>query len=313
LSAETRRDFAVVVPAYNEVANIPDLVVEFQKLFKDYELSGQIILVDDGSTDGTGDEARRFAGEWDNLKVLSHRRNFGKSEAITTAAENTTAKYLILFDADLQHSVHEVPRYLAKLQEGYDIVTGRKIGKYEKSTISRIYNWLSRRMFNVPATDLNSMKGFRRVILEEVQLRHDWHRFFVVLAHARGFSIAEMDILLLPRRHGESKYSGWSRIVNGLLDLVSVGFFLFFSKKPMVLFGMTGLALAGLGFALGLGTISLRIFDVETPFGLRPLLYLVIMLEVLGFLLFGIGFVAEQVAQQQADIEYIKRRLQRTP
>jgi glycosyltransferase involved in cell wall biosynthesis len=313
LSAETRRDFAVVVPAYNEVANIPDLVVEFQKLFKDYELSGQVILVDDGSTDGTGDEARRFAGEWDNLKVLSHRRNFGKSEAITTAAENTTAKYLILFDADLQHSVHEVPRYLAKLQEGYDIVTGRKIGKYEKSTISRIYNWLSRRMFNVPATDLNSMKGFRRVILEEVQLRHDWHRFFVVLAHARGFSIAEMDILLLPRRHGESKYSGWSRIVNGLLDLVSVGFFLFFSKKPMVLFGMTGLALAGLGFALGLGTISLRIFDVETPFGLRPLLYLVIMLEVLGFLLFGIGFVAEQVAQQQADIEYIKRRLQRTP
>jgi glycosyltransferase involved in cell wall biosynthesis len=226
-----------------------------------------------------------------------------------TGAENTAAEFLILFDADLQHSTEEIPRYLAKLAEGWDIVTGHKVGRYEKRKVSGIYNWLNRRLFNVPVSDLNSMKGFRREILDEVHLRHDWHRFFVVLAYARGFSITEIDITLLPRRHGVAKFSGRSRIVYGLLDLLSVGFFLFFSRKPMVLFGMTGLALAISGLVVGLVTIVLRIIEAMPPFGFRPLLYLVVLLEVLGFLLFGFGFIAELVAQQNAEFEAIHRRL----
>ena len=313
LSAETRRDFAVVVPAYNEIENVPDLVSEFGNLFQRYDLSGEIIIVDDGSTDGTGDAARKYAKQWSNLKVVSHRRNFGKTESMMTGAEATSAEYLIVFDADLQHSVEEVPRYLAKLQDGFDIVTGRKIGKYEKRGVSRVYNWLSQRLFNIPVADLNSMKGFRREVLDEVHLRHDWHRFFVVLAYAHGFSITEIDITLLPRRHGESKYSSRSRIVYGLLDLVAVGFFLFFSKKPLTLFGMTGLALAVSGFILGVITIGLRVVRWEPSFGFRPLLYLVILLEVLGFLLFGFGFIAELIAQQQADLDRIQRQLKRSP
>ena len=313
LSSETRRNFAVIVPAYNEVENIPELVSEFKALFAKYDLSGEVVVVDDGSTDGTGELVRKFAAEWPHLKIASHRRNFGKTEGMITGAEATNAEYLILFDADLQHSVEEVPRYLAKLEEGFDIVTGRKIGKYEKRGVSSIYNWLNRRLFKVPVSDLNSMKGFRREVLDEVHLRHDWHRFFVVLAYSRGFSITEIDITLLPRRHGVAKYSGRSRIVYGFLDLMSVGFFLFFSQKPMVLFGMTGLALAASGVIVGLITIVLRVFEWMPPFGFRPLLYLVILLEVLGFLLFGFGFIAELVAQQQADLDHIQRRLKRAP
>ena len=299
------------MPAYNEAENIPDLVAEFQSLFARHKLSGVIVIVDDGSSDGTAEVARQSAQDWPHLKTVSHRRNFGKTEAILTGAEETDAGYLIIFDADLQHSVEEVPRYLAKLQDGFEIVTGRKIGKYPKFGVSLLYNWLSRRLFEVPATDLNSMKGFRREVLDEVRLRHDWHRFFVVLAYAQGFTVTEIDIKLFPRRHGISKYSGRSRILIGLLDLISVSFFLFFSKKPMVLFGMTGLATAVLGFIVGLVTIVLRIFNWDPPFGLRPLLYLVILLETLGFLLFGFGFLAEQVAQQQADLDHIQRRIKR--
>lgn len=311
LSSETRRNFAVIVPAFDEVENIPDLIAEFRTVFEKHDLAGELILVDDGSRDGTAEKARELGKGWKPLKVVSHRRNFGKTEALLTGAENTGAEYLILFDADLQHSPEEVPRYLAKLEQGFDIVTGRKVGRYQKRKVSGIYNWLNRRLFEVPVSDLNSMKGFRRGVLDEVHLRHDWHRFFVVLAYARGFSITELDIALLPRRHGEAKYSGRSRIVYGLLDLVSVGFFLFFSRKPMVLFGMSGLALAVSGFVVGLITIVLRILGAMPPFGFRPLLYLVVLLEVLGFLLFGFGFIAELVAQQFAQLDALERRIGR--
>ncbi|MEX2283685.1 MAG: glycosyltransferase [Gemmatimonadota bacterium] len=311
LAPEAKHDFAVIIPAYNEADNMPDLVREFRALFETHGLDGDIILVDDGSTDGTADAAKREAGDWLNFEVVSHRRNFGKTEALITGAAATDAKWLILFDADLQHSTEEIPRYLEKLAEGWDIVTGRKVGRYEKNTVSRIYNSLNRRLFKVPVSDLNSMKGFRREVLDEVHLRHDWHRFFVVLAFAQGFSVTELDITLHPRRHGVAKYSGRSRIVVGLLDLLSVAFFLFFSRKPLMFFGVPGLVMIVSGVVIGLIAIFLRAAHIPTPIGYRPFLTLVFMLEVLGFLLFGSGFLAELVAQQQADLDAINRRLKR--
>jgi len=309
LSDTTRGDFAVVIPAYNEAENIPDLVRELRATFERFGLEGEVILVDDGSTDGTADLARRLTADWENFKVLSHRRNFGKTEALLTGAEATDARWIVLYDADLQHAPDEIVRFLAKLDEGWDIVTGRKVGAYEKGFVSGIYNRLNRLLFKVPVSDLNSMKAFRRDILDEVFLRHDWHRFFVVLAYARGFSITEIDITLYPRRHGMPKYSGRSRIVVGLLDLISVAFFMFFARKPMMLFGLTGLVLAGLGVLVGLVTIVLRVQHVMLPFGFRPLLYLVILLETLGFLLFGFGFLAELTAQQRTELDALRRRL----
>jgi hypothetical protein len=173
--------------------------------------------------------------------------------------------------------------------------------------VSGIYNRLSRALFDVPVSDMNSMKAFRRDILDEIALRRDWHRFFVVLAHARGFGATEIDIELLPRRHGESKYGGKSRILVGLLDLASVSVFLFFARKPMIFFGLGGLALASLGMAVGLVTIALRLLEIATPFGYRPFLYLVVLLETVGFLMFGFGILAELIAEQTAEIDRIKR------
>ena len=299
---------AVVVPALNEVDNMPDLVRELRATFERHALRGDVVLVDDGSSDGTAERALGEAAGWERLKVVRHKRNFGKTEAILSGFEASDADVLVVFDADLQHSTEEIPRFLAKLAEGWDIVTGRKVGRYEKHRVSRVYNRLNRLLFKVPVSDLNSMKAFRREVLEEIRLRHDWHRFFVVLAHARGHSVTEIDIELLPRRHGEAKYSGSGRILIGLLDLLSVAFFLFFARKPLILFGMSGLAMAGLGVLVGLLTVGLRIAGTMPPFGFRPLLYLVVMLETLGFLLFGFGIIAEMIAQQQAELEWMKRR-----
>lgn len=298
---------AVVVPALNEAENMPELVTELRATFERHALRGEVVLVDDGSSDATAERAREVADGWDRFRVLEHRRNFGKTEAILTAFEATDAEVLVVFDADLQHDAEEVPRFLARIAEGWDIVTGRKVGRYEKHLVSRIYNRLNRWLFKVPVSDLNSMKAFRRGVLEEIRLRHDWHRFFVVLAHARGHSVAEIDIELRPRRHGTAKYSGRSRILIGLLDLLSVAFYLFFARKPLILFGMSGLFMAGLGVLVGLVTVGLRIAGTMPPFGFRPLLYLVVLLETLGFLLFGFGIIAEMIAQQQAELDWLKR------
>jgi glycosyltransferase involved in cell wall biosynthesis len=313
--AEMRRDFALIVPAFNEAPVIPDLVRELREAWSAHGLSGEIVLVDDGSTDDTARVAEGEADGWDLFRVVRHRTNLGKTEAMITGAAATERPYLVLFDADLQHRPDEIPAFLAKLGEGWDIVTGRKVGAYDKRAVSSVYNRLSRRIFDVPVTDLNSMKGFRREVLEGLTLRHDWHRFFVVLAHARGYTVTEIDIELLPRRAGESKYQGPLRILIGVVDLLSVWFLLLFSRKPLLLFGASGALLAGLGALVGCVAVYLRFLHpllgfepYIPPMGYRPLLYLVMLLETLGFLLVGFGLVSEQVAQVRHELDDLRRK-----
>ena len=310
------RDFTVVVPAFNETPMIPDLVRELRATFERHGLEGEVILVDDGSTDGTADLAEAEALDWPEFQVLRHPTNLGKTEALVTAAASASGRYIVLFDADLQHTPDEIPRFLEKLDEGWDIVTGRKIGKYGKRGVSTIYNRLSRRIFDVPVSDLNSMKAFRAEVLDGILLRHDWHRFFVVLAHARGASVSEIDIELHPRRAGVAKYQGSFRILVGLLDLVAVWFLLLFSRKPLLLFGGSGIALAAAGLFVTAVTVYLRFihpmlgFDAYIPpMGYRPLLYLVMLFETLGFLLFGFGLVSEQIAQLRDELEAARKKV----
>jgi glycosyltransferase involved in cell wall biosynthesis len=301
-----RSDFAVVIPALNEREVVPDLIRELRETFERYDLAGEVLLIDDGSSDGTSDLAQKVGEGWEPLKVLRHRKNFGKTEAILTASEATDRSVLIVFDADLQHSTEEIPRFLAAIAQGWDIVCGRKIGPYNKQVVSSIYNRLSRMIFQVPVSDLNSIKAFRRSILEEIYLRHDWHRFFVVMAHARGYRVTEIDAILLPRRAGTSKYSGVWRVLSGVMDLFSVWFLLLFSRKPLLLFGTTGAILIVAGLVVGFAAIYLRVFY---DLGFRPLLTLVALLEPVGFMLFGFGLVAEMVAQLREELDDFRRRL----
>ena len=301
-------DFSVFVPAYNEAENIGPLFDALESTLAKHSLNGEVILVDDGSTDDTFTLARAAAERMGGrARVARHRRNLGKTEAILTAAREASSDVFIVFDADLQHSTEEIPRFMKEIEAGWDIVTGRKIGAYEKRAVSSVYNRLSRFLFDVPVRDLNSMKAFRREVLEDVSLRHDWHRFFVVIAYARGFSVTEIDIELFPRRAGVSKYTGLGRVVSSLGDLLVVWFYLRFSRKPMQLFGGAGLVLTVLGFLIGLVLTVLRALEIgPPPTGYRPLLGLVVLLVVVGISLFGFGFTAEMIALVRHDVEQLK-------
>ena len=298
---------SVIVPAYDEAENMPELFAELAATFAEHDLPAEVVLVDDGSADGTAEaaeEAAEEAGLGAAAVVLRHRANRGKTEAMLTAAEAARGEYLVLFDADLQHSTEEIPRFADLLDEGYDLVAGRKVGRYEKRFISSIYNRLARAIFKVPVRDLNSMKAFRADVLRGLRLRHDWHRYLVVLAHARGYRLGELDIELLPRRHGEAKFSGRRRILIGMLDLVSVWFQLVFGRKPLLFFGTSGLAMIAAGALTGVTALVLRF---GFGLGYRPLLTLVVLLIVGGLLLFILGFLAETMAQLRDEIEDLKR------
>lgn len=304
-----RTRFAVIVPAYNEAENIGPLFEALEATFAKHSLDGEVILVDDGSTDETWSYAVAAAQRMGpRARVARHRRNLGKTEAMVTGVRESSADVFIVLDADLQHSTEEIPRFMAEIENGWDIVTGRKVGAYEKRAVSSVYNSISRFLFDVPVRDLNSMKAFRREVLDDVSLRHDWHRFFVVIAYARGFSVTEIDIELFPRRAGVSKYTGAGRVLSSVGDLLVVWFYLRFSRKPMQLFGGAGLLLTVLGLLIGIVTTVFRVLGYGPPsIGYRPLLGLVVLLLVVGITLFGFGFTAEMIALLRSDVDQLKQ------
>jgi len=305
LTEDNRKNFTLVIPAYNESPVMTDLIAELRTSFTRHQLTGEIILIDDGSTDDTRQLARTLTDDWPLVRVLHHRKNLGKTEAIITAFQASTRDNMIIFDADLQHSPEEIPRFLRELQKGSDIVTGMKIGDYQKPFVSTMYNWLSKKIFRVPVSDLNSMKAFKTKILSGMHLRHDWHRFFVVLAYHRGYSVSEIPIRLFPRKAGVSKYSSPLRIVPAIIDMMSVWFLLLFSRKPLILFGFTGMLMIILGIFVGVLAFYFR-FALDT--GFRPLLYLVMLLETVGFLMLGFGLIAEMIAQVREEFHESRRQ-----
>ncbi|MFP4458366.1 MAG: glycosyltransferase [Candidatus Zixiibacteriota bacterium] len=296
------KELSVLVPAYNESENLQPLAEEFAKLLKKKRLDAEIIIIDDGSSDSTYLEAKRLANEYKFIRVASHRKNIGKTAALVTGYRISDGEYLAIFDADMQFDPWDVPKMLDKAKEGYDIVTGKKVGKYQKPFISGIYNWFCRKLFKVPVTDLNSMKLFHRDVMKGLPLRDDWHRYLVVLALDQGYTVSEVDVKLSPRLHGKSKYTGIWRMFIGFFDLLAVWFLLTFTRKPMLFFGTLGLFALILAFLVGVFALVLR-FGYNT--GYRPLLTLITLLAQAGFTLFIFGALAEMIASLREKIDFI--------
>ncbi len=279
---------SIVIPAYNEAVNIPFLVEEFDKFVKKHK-NYEVILVDDGSEDGSFDIAKDHKRTY--LKVIRHKRNLGKTQAIISGARAAKGDIIVVFDADLQYDSQDIPRLVQLIKNGADIATGWKQGHYEKKFISSAYNYWARRLFDLSIHDMNSIKAFKKEVIETIPLRKDWHRYIVPLAKEAGFKISELKVNLRPRKYGTPKYQDKSRILIGLLDLLAVKFQLTFMQKPLLYFGTIGLLSIGFGILTGILAIILRFFG----YGFRPLLYLVVLLIISGILFFSLALIGESI------------------
>ena len=301
-----RVDVSVLVPAKDESPNLPLFLEEAAAAFAGRLERYEVIVVDDGSTDDSWAVLARLAAQYPFLRPVRHRSQRGIADALRTGYLHARGDVLVFYPADLQFKPEDIPRLVAPILAGdSDMVTGFKQGKYEKAFVSRIYNVLSRTLFHVPVKDLNSVKAYRREIMEVLPVRPDWHRYMIVIAHAEGFSVSEIPVPLYPRHAGRSKF-GIGRIPVGVLDMLSVWFELRFGRKPLLLFGMVGAALFATGVLVGLGAVTWRIVAGT---GFRPLLNLVETCIIVGSVLFVGGFIGEMIAVQRAEMREMRRQI----
>ena len=296
-------DVSVLVPAKNEEGNLAlfmELAAEAFAATPDVRF--EVIVVDDGSTDRTWQVLKDLEGRYSFLRLARHRASRGIADALRTGYLAARGAVLVFYPADLQFKPEDIPRLTAPILAGEsDMVTGFKEGKYEKAFVSKIYNGLSRMLFDVPVKDLNSVKAYRREIMEALPVRPDWHRYMIVIAAAQGFTVTEISVPLYPRHSGRSKF-GLSRIPVGVLDMLSVWFELRFGQKPLLLFGMMGFGLIALSIV---ASIVLLVMNA----GVRSIWTLIETVLILGSILFATGILGEQIAAQRAQLREIQRQL----
>jgi len=291
----------------NEEGNIDEFCLQYEKMLETVPFKGELVFIDDGSTDSTLDRIKQAAEKYDFVKFASHQRNRGLTEALLTGFSIASGEIFVFYPADLQYRPEDIPTLVKPVAEGADLCAGWKQGKYEKKLVSNIYNWVSRRIFNLNVHDLNSVKAFRREVVESIFLREDWHRYLVVLAADEGYRVEEVKIPLYDRQWGKSKFAGIWRIMVGMLDMLAVKFQITFLRKPLLFFGVVGSLCFFAGLLIGIVAFYLRFVVGE---GYRPLLYLVILLMGVGMGLFMMGFMAEGLTALREEISDMRKKVQ---
>ena len=292
-----------VIPLLNEQSTLCELVDRIESVCQSNAITPfEILLIDDGSSDESWNEIERLARSKSTVHGIRFRRNFGKAAALSAGFRQATGKIIITMDADLQDDPKEIPRMLAKLDEGYDVVSGwkqRRFDPWHKRWPSKVFNGILRYFSRLPLHDFNcGFKAYRKDVLEEISLYGEMHRFIPVLAAARGFRVAEITVEHHPRLHGQSKY-GWSRIPKGLMDLATVVFLTRFRYRPQHLLGGLGGCLLLLGsvllVTLMIAWVWTRAIGSQTPIHLheRASFFVAILLIMLGIQSFATGLLAE--------------------
>jgi glycosyltransferase involved in cell wall biosynthesis len=301
-------DVSVLVPAKDEAENLPLFMEQAEATFRAMpNVSFETVVIDDGSDDDTWAVLQQLARRYPFLKLARHRSRRGIADALRTGYLHASGRVLVFYPADLQFKPEDIPKLVTPiLADEADMVTGFKEGKYEKALVSGIYNRLSRLLFDVKVKDLNSVKAYRREIMDGLPVRPDWHRYMVVIAAAQGFTVAEVPVPLYPRHAGRSKFATWHRIPIGVLDMLSVWFELRFGQKPLLLFAMLGFGVFGFGVLAGLFAVArLLIYGV----GQRWVWSIIQTCILLGSIFIAAGLLGEQIAAQRAQLREIQRRL----
>ncbi len=305
-------DLSIVISLFNENESLPELVEWIEKVMDTNAYRYEIIMVDDGSTDGSWETICRLGSANPAIHGISFRRNYGKSAALFHGFKAARGRVVVTMDADLQDSPEEIPEmYPMVVEEGWDIVSGwkqhRQDNRFTKNLPSKLYNWTARKVTGVKLHDMNcGLKAYRNEVVKDVEVYSEMHRYIPYLAKNAGYDrITEKPVHHQKRKYGKSKF-GLERFVNGFLDLLSLWFLSTFGKKPMHFFGFTGLLTFFIGFVCAIWVIIAKL--VHQANGLRyravtdqPLFYLALVALVIGVLLFLAGFICEMISRNGQD------------
>jgi glycosyltransferase involved in cell wall biosynthesis len=294
--ADMRPDVSVVVPIYNEVESLPHLIEAIATSLNATELSYELICVDDGSSDGSAALLKETALASPNLRAVILRRNYGQTAAMAAGFKHARGRAIISLDGDLQNDPADIPMLLAKLEEGYDLVSGWRKNRQDAALTrllpSKIANWLIGQITGVKVHDYGcSLKAYRSELVADMNLYGELHRFLPALAFIEGARITELPVRHHARRHGRSKY-GLGRTSRVVMDLFTIFFMKKFLTRPMHVFGLLGIISTMLGTALGLYLTFLKL-GLGQSIGDRPLLILAVLLILTGIQLFSFGLLAE--------------------
>jgi len=293
---------SVVIPVHNEERSVALLYDELAATFAGEGLTWEAVFVDDGSTDGTFGALRRLHDANDNVRAVRFRRNFGKAAALDAGFKEAAGKIVVTIDGDLQDDPAEIPRLLARLDEGYDLVSGWKTKRRDPLTRripSRLFNAVAGRVSGIRLHDMNcGLKAYRAEVLEGLNLYGELHRYVPVVAHYRGYRVTELPVNHRPREHGSSNY-GVERYVRGFLDLLTVTFMGRYSHRPLHLFGGLGLGSGVLGFLILLYLTIVKL--AGHAIGQRPLLILGVLLVVVGIQLLSLGLLSELITSHHEE------------
>jgi glycosyltransferase involved in cell wall biosynthesis len=299
-------DISVIVPLYNEVESLEELTAWIARVMQTGGFSYEVILVDDGSRDGSWKKIEELSSRNPVIKGVKFRRNYGKSAALNVGFIQAQGNVVITMDADLQDSPDEIPDlYDMIMNQGFDLVSGWKKKRYDpitKTIPTKLYNWVTRRISGIYLHDFNcGLKAYRLDVVKCIEVYGEMHRYIPAIAKWAGFDkIGEKVVQHRKRQFGVTKF-GMSRFINGPLDLISIAFVSRFGKRPMHLFGMLGsiLFMVGLGIA---GYLSYeKIFESAYKMTDRPLFYFGLLSMVMGTQLFVAGFLGEMISRNSSE------------
>ncbi|NET60690.1 MAG: glycosyltransferase family 2 protein [Symploca sp. SIO2E6] len=295
-SPPTKPEVSVVVPIYNEVESLPQLIEAIASVLIPAQLSYELICVDDGSTDGSAKLLKEQALKHPNLRAVLLRRNYGQTAAMAAGFDYARGSTIVTLDGDLQNDPIDIPMLLAKLSEGYDLVSGWRQNRQDKAVTrllpSLIANWLIGKITGVKIHDYGcSLKAYRSELVADMNLYGELHRFLPALAFIEGARITELPVHHHPRRHGQSKY-GLGRTFRVVMDLLTVFFMKKFLTRPMHVFGLLGIISLTLGVGLGV-YLSILKLGFGASIGDRPLLILAVVLILTGVQLLSFGLLGE--------------------
>ena len=287
-----------VIPVFNEENSLNQLYDEIlTALPENFKNSYEIIFVDDGSTDSSFEILTNIAQKDKNVKLIKFRKNFGKAAALQIGFDNSQGNYVFTMDSDLQDNPKEIPRFIDKLNQGYDMVTGWKKKRYDpisKTLPSKLFNFVTSKTFKLKLHDYNcGFKAYKRDLINELDIYGEMHRYIPALAHSKGFKVAEIEVEHRKREFGKSKY-GFERYLRGFLDLLTVKLVTQYIRTPLYLFGGIGTILSTIGFLMGVWLTVLKFF-YHQPLSNRPLLFLSVLLIMVGIQFFSIGLLGELI------------------